>query len=44
MLEVAFGDSAAAHWRPEAWADVAVPYILALGPQDNGRSQRIPES
>ncbi len=43
MLETAFGAGAAAHWKPEAWADVAVPYILALGPEDNGRSQRIPE-
>ena len=26
------------------FADLAVPYLLALGPQDNGRSQRIPGS
>ena len=44
MLEIAFGADAAAHWKPEAWADVAVPYLLALGPDDNGRSQRIPEA
>lgn len=44
MLETAFGDGAAAHWKPEAWADVAVPYILALGPEDNGNSQRIPDA
>ena len=43
MLETAFGDGAAAYWKPEAWADVAVPYILALGPEDNGQSQRIPD-
>ncbi len=43
MLETAWGEGAAAHWKPEAWADVAVPYLLALGPRDNGRSQRIPE-
>ncbi len=43
MLETAFGAGAAAHWKPEAWADLAVPYLLALGPEDNGRSQRIPE-
>ena len=44
MLETAFGDGAAAHWKPDAWADVAVPYLLGLGPEDNGRSQRIPGS
>ena len=43
MLATAFGASAAAHWKPEAWVEVAVPYLLALGPEDNGRSQRIPE-
>ena len=44
MLETAFGDDAAAHPKPDAWADVAIPYLLALGPEDNGRSQRIPEA
>ncbi len=43
MLETAFGGAAAAYWKPEKWADVAVPYLLALGPDDNGRSQRIPD-
>ena len=43
MLETAFGDAAASHWKPEAWGEVAVPYLLALGPEDNGKSQRIPE-
>ncbi len=43
MLETAWGEDAAAHWKPEAWGDIAVPYLLALGPQDNGRSQRIPD-
>ena len=42
MLETTFGGGAAAHWKPEAWADVAVPHLLALGPEDNGRSHEIP--
>ncbi len=44
MLDVAFGAAAAAHQTPEAWAETAVPYLLALGPDDNGCSRRIPGS
>ena len=44
MLDTAFGGQAAAHWKPEEWVEVAVPYLLRLGPADNGRSQRIPGS
>ncbi|MEM7584102.1 MAG: SDR family oxidoreductase [Acidobacteriota bacterium] len=44
MLETAFGDQAASHWKPEEWAEPAVDYLLQLGPADNGSSQRIPES
>lgn len=44
MLDEAFGAGASAHWGPEEWADVAVPFLLALGPGDNGVSQRIPGS
>ena len=42
MLETTFGEHAAAYWQPEQWAEVAVPYLLRLGPADNGRSQEIP--
>ncbi len=41
MLETAWGEHAAAHWKPEEWVDAAVPHLLRLGPEDNGRSQRI---
>ena len=41
MLETAFGEQAAAHWRPDDWIEAAVPHLLRLGPDDNGRSQRI---
>lgn len=41
MLETAWGDQAATHWKPEEWVEVAVPHLLRLGPNDNGRSQRI---
>lgn len=44
MLDTAFGAEAATHWSPEEWIDVAAPYLLRLGPKDNGRSQRIPGS
>ena len=41
MLEVAWGEDAASHWKPREWVEAAVPHLLALGPEDNGRSQRI---
>ena len=41
MLEVAWGEDAAAHWKPRQWVEAAGPHLLALGPRDNGRSQRI---
>lgn len=44
MLDVAFGPDADKHWSPDRWVDVAAPFILALGPADNGKSVRIPGS
>jgi NAD(P)-dependent dehydrogenase (short-subunit alcohol dehydrogenase family) len=38
MLEVAFGPAAAGYPSPDEWAATAVPFLLALRPQDNGRS------
>lgn len=44
MLESCFEGSASAYPEPTHWAAVAVPFLLALGPQDNGRSLTVPES
>ena len=38
MLRQCWADSAAAYPKAEAWAKVAAPFILQLGPRDNGRS------
>ena len=43
MLDVAFGESAGQHWKPEDWIEVAAPFILSLGPAENGKSVRIPD-
>ncbi len=38
MLETCFGDAASSYPGPEEWAEDAVPFILKLGPRDNGVS------
>ena len=38
MLRQCWADSAASHPKAEEWAKAAAPYILQLGPKDNGRS------
>lgn len=42
MLRSCFGVSAAAYPKPEAWAKVAVPFLLQLSGRDNGRSLTVP--
>jgi NAD(P)-dependent dehydrogenase (short-subunit alcohol dehydrogenase family) len=42
MLRICFGESAGNYDGPEAWARRAAPFILALGPKDNGRSLSVP--
>lgn len=37
MLQSCFGGSAAAYPSAEEWAKLAVPFLLKLGPRDNGR-------
>ena len=37
MLRQCWADSAAGYPKAEAWAKVAAPFILQLGPKDNGR-------
>ena len=42
MLQSAFGGSADNYPSPEEWAKIAVPYLLKIGPQDNGRQLTVP--
>jgi NAD(P)-dependent dehydrogenase (short-subunit alcohol dehydrogenase family) len=41
MLRQAFSDGASSYPKAEAWARKAGPYILGLGPKDNGRSASV---
>jgi NAD(P)-dependent dehydrogenase (short-subunit alcohol dehydrogenase family) len=41
MLRQAWADGAAAYPAPEEWVKTAAPYILKLGPKDNGESRSI---
>jgi hypothetical protein len=38
MLRTAYAEGAASHQKPEEWAKKAGPFILGLGPKDNGKS------
>ena len=38
MLRLALSDGADGHPQAEAWAKIAAPFILQLGPKDNGQS------
>lgn len=42
MLQSCFGTEASSYPTPTEWAETAVPYILGLGPRDNGRSLSVP--
>jgi NAD(P)-dependent dehydrogenase (short-subunit alcohol dehydrogenase family) len=42
MLRSCFGDEAGSYLRPAAWAEQAVPFILSLGPEHNGRQLTVP--
>jgi NAD(P)-dependent dehydrogenase (short-subunit alcohol dehydrogenase family) len=42
MLQTCFGDEAASYPTPAKWAQVAVPYVLSLGPKHNGQSLSVP--
>lgn len=41
MLRLCWPDGASNHPKAEAWAKVAAPYILQLGPKDNGQSASV---
>lgn len=42
MLRSCFGDDAGHYPGPEDWARQAVPFLIKLGPKDNGRSLTAP--
>ena len=41
MLRQSWGDGAGSYAKPETWAETAAPFILKLGPKDNGRSASV---
>lgn len=42
MLRQCWGGGASAYPKPEKWAETAAPFILSLGPKDNGNSVSVP--
>lgn len=42
MLRSCFGGSASNYPSPEEWAKTAVPFLLKLGPDDNGKQLTVP--
>jgi NAD(P)-dependent dehydrogenase (short-subunit alcohol dehydrogenase family) len=42
MLQSCFGDSASSYPTPQEWAKIAVPFLLKLGPSDNGKPLTVP--
>lgn len=42
MLQSCFGASASTYESPQEWAKRAAPYLLSLGPADNGTSPTVP--
>lgn len=42
MLQSTFGDMASSYQSPEEWARKAVPFLLQLGPADNGVPSTVP--
>ncbi len=42
MLRSCFGESASSFPSPSEWAGIAVPFLLKLGPGDNGKSLTVP--
>jgi NAD(P)-dependent dehydrogenase (short-subunit alcohol dehydrogenase family) len=41
MLRICFSEGAGSYPKADAWASTAAPYILGLGPRDNGRSASV---
>jgi NAD(P)-dependent dehydrogenase (short-subunit alcohol dehydrogenase family) len=42
MLRSCFGGSASSYPTPQEWAKIAVPFLLKLGPSDNGKPLTVP--
>jgi NAD(P)-dependent dehydrogenase (short-subunit alcohol dehydrogenase family) len=42
MLRQCWADGAGNYQKPEAWAKTAAPFILKLGPRENGQSLSVP--
>ncbi len=42
MLRSTFGGRASGFLGPEAWAEAAIPFLLKLGPKDNGKPLTVP--
>ncbi len=42
MLRSCFGGSASEYPGPEEWARAAIPFLLGLGPKDNGKPLTVP--
>ena len=42
MLRSTFGASASSYLSPEEWAEAAVPFLLSLGPKQNGKPATVP--
>jgi NAD(P)-dependent dehydrogenase (short-subunit alcohol dehydrogenase family) len=43
MLQSCFGENADSYPTPERWAQRAVPFLLKLGPRDNGKQLTAPQ-
>lgn len=41
-MQVTFGEAAELYPTPEDWAKIAVPYLLSIRPEDNGRQLSVP--
>lgn len=44
MLQSCFGQSASSYPSPSEWANSAVPFLLRLGPRDNGKQLTVPST
>ncbi len=42
MLQTCWADGANRYPTPDRWSHVAVPFLLSLGPKDNGKSLSVP--